>query len=255
MGFRKLFCPVALFLICFAATELLSACSKGNENEEMLKKNIVGKWKMYSMEGVLCLTDEKSVNEFFADGGYTYTTFKDNQWFCREKGSYSISGEKLTISYAQNYSSQCQLSFKDGRAVVKQTKFDIPGAAEVGIGEMEKVTADYSQAIFGLWEGVKLTGPETFGAENHRWEYLDDGTYCYYSKNESGAWEADSSNEENLFFVDGDLLCFRWVRDGVQYREWWEIDECDGERMVWKALREGNDGVRFETTLEMKKIR
>lgn len=253
MKIFKNFCRLAISFLMIAAMSTVVSCSKVDDEEENVRNNILGVWKTYSLGDELCLTNERAINEYLPDGKYVYTIFTNGLWFCGEVGSYTVSGNKLTMHYAQNYSSECLVSFRDGRAVTRQTMSDIPGTENEGIGEMERVSGDYSQAILGLWEGVKLTGPETYGAAEHRWEFLEDGTYVYYTKNAAGMWEADPLNTENLFYVAGDVLCFRWTKDGVQYREWWDIDECNDEKMVWTALREGSDGKRFVTGLEMKK--
>ena len=246
---------LAMPLFVLTALNAVAGCSKEDREEENIKKNILGVWKTYSLEGELCLTNERAVNEYLPDGKYVYTIFANGLWFCGETGSYTISGNKMTVHYAQGFSSENLVSFKDGRAVTVQTRSDIPGTKNEGFGEMERVSGDYSQAILGLWEGVNMTGPETYGAAEHRWEYFGDGTYVYYTKNSAGIWEADPLNTENLFYVAGDVLCFRWVKGGVQYREWWDIEVCDNDRMVWTALREGSDGARFVTGMEMKKVR
>lgn len=246
---------LAMPLFVLAALNAVAGCSKEDREEENIKKNILGVWKTYSLEGEPCLTNERAVNEYLPDGKYVYTIFANGMWFCGEVGTYTVSGNKLTMHYAQDFSSECLVSFKDGRAVTVQTMSDIPGTENEGIGEMERVSGDYSKSILGLWEGVNMTGPETYGAAEHRWEYSDDGTYVYYSKNAAGIWEADSLNTENLYYVAGDVLCFRWIKEGVQYREWWDIEECDDDKMVWTALREDGDGKRFMTGMEMKRVR
>lgn len=255
MRIVKNFCRLTMSFFLIAAMSAVIGCSKADEDEENVKENIIGAWKTYSLENKLCLTNERAINEYLPDGKYIYTIFANGLWFCGEVGSYTVSGNKLTMHYAQDFSSECQVSFHDGRAVTVQTMSDIPGTENEGIGEMERVSGDYSQAIFGLWEGVKLTGPETYGEAEHRWEFLEDGTYVYYTKNDAGTWEADPLNTENLYYVAWDVLCFRWTKDGVQYREWWDIKECNDEKMVWTALRENSDGERFETELEMKKLK
>ena len=40
----------------------------------------------------------------------------------------------------------------------------------------KKVTADYSQDVLGLWEGVDMTGDETYGDAHHRIEYRAEHT-------------------------------------------------------------------------------
>jgi hypothetical protein len=47
----------------------------------------------------------------------------------------------------------------------------------------EKLNVDYRNAICGMWEGMSTgsEGSEFDDGENHRWEYLLDGTFNYYA--------------------------------------------------------------------------
>jgi hypothetical protein len=57
----------------------------------------------------------------------------------------------------------------------------------------------------------------------------------------------------NEYFVAGNLLCSRWMENGQENREWWEIS-IDGDKMNWTALREDEDGKTFTATFEMKRV-
>ncbi len=78
-----------------------------------------------------------------------------------------------------------------------------------------------------------------------------DGTYTYYVKDGEN-WTA-SANTLNEYFTDGNLLCTRWIDNGKDNREWWEI-AIDGNDMNWTALRSGEDSSSFTVTFEMTKI-
>ncbi len=56
-----------------------------------------------------------------------------------------------------------------------------------------------------------------------------------------------------IVYVDGNLLCHRWIDNGVENREWWEITIADG-KMNWTALCQNEDGTTFTATFEMKKV-
>ena len=77
------------------------------------------------------------------------------------------------------------------------------------------------------------TANEHTDGELHRWEYKADGTYTYYVK-DGDQWVA-SANTLNEYFVAGNLLCFRWVDNGQENREWWEITIENGV-MKWTVL-------------------
>ena len=116
----------------------------------------------------------------------------------------------------------------------------------------EKVNADYSAAILGTWQGHCTSAWSVFdNGQEHRWEYRADGTFVYYVK-DGDNW-VPIANTQNQYFVDGNLLCMRWVDNGKKHREWWEITIADG-KMNWTALREKEDGTTFTATFEMKKV-
>ena len=91
--------------------------------------------------------------------------------------------------------------------------------------------------------------------ENHRWEYLLDGTFNYFHKVD-GQWQI-SDDDYADYFVDGNLLCTRWKNEGAgneEHREWWEIESIEDGVMKWKALRQKEDGTTYTATFEMKKV-
>jgi hypothetical protein len=88
--------------------------------------------------------------------------------------------------------------------------------------------------------------------QEHRWEYKADGTYVYYVK-DGNNWVPYATNTLNEYFVDGNLLCTRWIDNGVENREWWEITIADG-KMNWTALRQNEDGTTFTATFEMERV-
>ena len=118
---------------------------------------------------------------------------------------------------------------------------------------LAKVKADYGEAVLGTWQGrCTSEGSEFDDGQEHRWEYKNDGTFVYYVKNENNEWEP-STNTLNEYFVDGTLLCTRWVDDEGENREWWEIS-IDGNRMNWTALRKKTDGTTYTAKFEMEKV-
>ena len=109
-----------------------------------------------------------------------------------------------------------------------------------------------SEAIFGIWEGHS-TSEMTVNddGEDHRWEYKADGTYVYYIK-ESDKWvPADDALSE--YFEDGNQLCMRWIENGEEKSECWEIT-IDGDVMRWTAQREDENGNTFNASFEMNRV-
>lgn len=73
------------------------------------------------------------------------------------------------------------------------------------------------------------------------------------SRDETKKAMAAEVTQEDEYFVDGNLLCTRWMENGAENREWWEIS-IDGNKMNWSALREDEDGKTFTATFEMTKV-
>lgn len=119
-----------------------------------------------------------------------------------------------------------------------------------------RITADYKQAILGKWEGRSTGEDSEFDdGENHRWEYLANGTFRYYRKVD-GTWQL-SNDEYAKYFVDGILLCTRWKNAGAgneEHREWWEIESIENGVMKWKGLRQREDGTTYTATFQMVKV-
>ena len=55
------------------------------------------------------------------------------------------------------------------------------------------------------------------------------------------------------YYVAGNLLCQRWVENGQENRECWDI-AINGDTMSWAALRKGDDGNTFTDTRLLKKV-
>ena len=123
------------------------------------------------------------------------------------------------------------------------------------IVRLVKQTADYAEPILGLWECTELTGIETYNDANARLEFLADGTYRYYRKNDGGEWQAVTNREFQNYFVDGTLLATRWKNQGEdELREWWEIASLSGDQMTWTALRQNADGSTAQQGMKWKKM-
>ena len=250
-----------------AMAGLLTSCTSNDDNptpsgpsESVIKENIIGKWKGITQDGSELTTNDRTVLTFNADGtrtvskSYYDTNTESYIWRNKQTGTYAIEGNQLksyldeadlydVVIYNIDAISESQMSmtmanFRTGR------KF-----------EYKRVTADYSEDIIGLWEGVEMTGDETYGNADARIAYLPDGTYRYYQKNSEGEWEVKAGQELSEYNVDGDWLATRWQEKGGEMNyEWWDIDEIKDGQMKWSALREREDGTRFKTTFMWKKV-
>ena len=119
--------------------------------------------------------------------------------------------------------------------------------AEYSVKRLQKRRKDFAC--------TELTGIETYNDANARLEFLADGTYRYYRKNDGGEWQAVSTREFQNYFVDGTLLATRWKNQGEdELREWWEIESLSGDQMTWTALRQNADGSTAQQGITWKKI-
>ena len=74
----------------------------------------------------------------------------------------------------------------------------------------------------------------------------------YYVK-DGDNWVSYEGTTLSEYFVDGTLLCTRWIDQGQEYREWWEIS-INGDKMNWTALRQNFDGSTFQQKMTWKNI-
>ena len=259
-------------LIC--GSSVFTACTVDNPDNPVkpidnLSEKIIGKWILADMNGKPAPTNLKAV-----------FTFKSSS---EAYGSISIGriskhsaiwndGTAFDVSITGNLVTLTEKGTSEG--VTAKEEFDITSISDteftayritnvyengekiVSIKEkvrFVKLTADYSETILGTWEGHVTSDQDEYGdGKDHRWEYKADGTYVYYDK-DGDNWVA-STNTLNEFFIDGTLLCSRWVNNDTEYREWWEV-EIENDVMNWTALRNKADGTSYTASFEMKKIK
>ena len=242
-----------------------TCCSKDEDvlSQEEIETKIVGKWKQTIFDGKNDLTNNRVIKTFYSNHTATGSSSHYFEgvyiWFNQAPFKYEVKGNEITESFEEP-SIKVLLritSIDDTELRNNVYKRITPEGKELSENinaTFQKVTVDYSQAIIGMWEGVEMTGDETYGDANHRIEYKADGTYTYYDKDgESWVPSSDVGNEYN---VDGDWLATRWQpSQGADYEyEWWDIDEIKDGTMKWSALREREDGTRYTTTFTWKKI-
>ena len=257
---------VAAILICGAC--VFTACSSNDDNPTTpdlnLPEKIIGKWMPAEHDGQPLTSNDKNVTTFISASKATVSVSRgDNEgaWNTEQEFDVVINGNKVTLTghpdehqtvvydydvttiNGNEFSASLKMTVtRDGNVVVSRE----------GTVRLTKQTADYRDAIVGTWEGRCTSENSVFDdGQEHRWQYKADGTYVYYVKGGNN-W-VPSENSLNEYFVDGNLLCHRWIDNGVENREWWEITIADG-KMNWTALRENEDGTTFTATFEMKKV-
>ena len=259
---------LALMAVVFAS------CSKDDDNDPVvptqqeIESKIVGKWKTVSMDGVAVLTNDRDIITYYSDNTATISVSAfldglgyyawDNKipYIWKAEGS-TVFNKPVNTSVGLTHFQEI-IEIDDNHYSYIFTKVIDPHGVEQILNWNfieQKVTADYSKYIIGMWEGVEVTGYETYGNAEHRIEYKADGSYTYYNKVD-GYW-VPSANVGNEYNVDGDWLATRWRPEaGADYNyEWWDIDEIKDGTMKWSALREKEDGTRFTTTFTWKKVK
>ena len=267
---------LAAILICGAS--VFTSCSSNDDNpvnpvepDLNVAEKIIGKWMLAERDGEPALTNEKDVFTFLSATKANHSVSRVNydetvpKWNAKEECDMKIDGNTVTLLYhSSNLDKVFTLNIKsiDDNNMSCNFKIVVMKDGEVYDTEEEtriyrRVTADYSADIIGMWEGHSTgeEGSEFDDGENHRWEYMTDGSFNYFHKVD-GLWQI-SDDDYADYFVDGNLLCTRWKNEGAgneEHREWWEIESIEDGVMKWKALRKNADGTTYTATFEMKKI-
>ena len=266
---KKVFLAIAMVMmsILFVGCNIIDV-----EPDRDVAHKIIGKWITAETDSKVLPTNEKIVYEFVsATKAYMSLSFTENAsdgnpWTDRKEVTVDIVGNYVTLTHNP----------EPGKTVVVELHVDaITGTTMIGKRNVtvrkdgglvkseenmircEKVDVDYSTKILGLWEGQMSSDQSEFDdGQEHRWEFMDDGTFVFYIKNDKGIWEA-KNDEYSEYFVAGDLLCTRWKNAGVdtqECREWWEIATAGDKSMVWTALREKADGSQYTAAFTMHKV-
>ena len=264
----KDFFHMLLASVMLAATAGLTvACTSNDDNpasggpsEAAIKEKIVGKWKATTQDDVWLTTNGRTVLTFNADGTRTVSKSYFNAdtnafiWRNQQTGTYAVEDSRLKsyLDEADLYDVVIyDIALISSRRMMMTMENFRPGRKFT----YARVDADYAEAIVGLWEGVEMTGDETYGGADARIAYLPDGTYRYYQKDANGEWAVRENQEVSEYNVDGDWLATRWQETGGEMNyEWWDIDDISDGQMKWSALREREDGTRFQTTFTWKKV-
>ena len=261
---------MAAILIC-GSTVFNSCMNEDNPSNpaDNLAEKIIGKWMVAARDGNPAPTNRKKVYTFVsATKAYVSASIADNpvseMWQEQMEADVVINGNKVTLTSHQNEHTTGVEEFiitdiNDTDFTTNQ-KVNVTVDGRVVYSEdfalrFEKVTADYREAVLGLWECTGLTGIETYNDANARLEFLADGTYRYYRMDDGGQWQTVTTREFQDYFVDGSFLATRWKNvDEDELREWWEIKSLKGDKMQWKALRTNEDGTTFEQIMDWEKV-
>ena len=262
---RKLFLVIAVAMMGI----LFAGCNKDVEPDRGVAQKIIGKWITAESDGKPLPTNEKVVLDFVsATEAYVSLSFQDNKrkgtpWNDRQKAVVEIIGNDVTLTNSPEPGTTVIVGLHvevltNSAMVAKRTvtirKDGGLVKSDEDIVRCEKLDVDYSTKIVGLWEG-KMTSEQSAHDDGqvHRWAFQENGTFLYFVRNDKGIWEP-SDDTLNEYFVAGNLLCTRWVENGTEYREWWEIATASDKSMVWIGLRENADGSQYTAAFSMDKI-
>ncbi|MBQ0047202.1 MAG: hypothetical protein KBT33_06765 [Prevotellaceae bacterium] len=263
MKTKRFFSALALMAVAM----VFASCSKDNNDpvgptQQEIETKIIGKWKRTMADGKELITNNSEVFTFNQNGVGTHSMsifqVVEKRWVWNNKldMNYSVTNNKICIKQDATVNLSVD-EIKDGNMLWTYESIMLNGVdiKDYNYAMYKKVTVDYSNDIIGMWEGVEMTGYETYGNAEARIEYRADGTYTYYKK--EGDYWVPSSNVDNEYNVDGDWLATRWRSEaGKDYNyEWWDIDYIKDGTMKWSALREKEDGSRFTTTFTWKKVK
>ena len=259
-------CGASVFTSCTVSDNPASPA----EPDLGVAEKIIGKWMVAERDGEPALTNQKTVVTFLSTTkgfvSLSRADYDNHQWLNGDECDVKIEGNIVTqISHPQEGVTETvemnikSINEKEMLADRKLTQ-TIDGkdiVTNVYMLKFVRVTADYSADIIGMWEGHSTgeEGSEFDDGENHRWEYMTDGSFNYFRKVD-GQWQI-SDDDYAYYFVDGNLLCTRWKNAGAgneEHREWWEIESIENGVMKWKALRQKEDGTTYTATFEMKKV-
>ncbi len=259
---KKFFIVLAATVICGAC--LFTSCKKDEEtgNSDLrVAEKIIGKWVRSEVDGQPVPTNEKMVITFvsttqgYLSAALNFRPEAPTLWANQKEVAVAIEGNKVTVTNQQDEHTTgveehtvTAINDNDFSANHKVT-VTVDGnvvMTDERVMRYTKVTADYSAAILGLWECQGITGGETNNDDNARLEFMADGTYRFYRRNDAGVWNL-VPRQTNEYFVDGNLLCTRWQAEGEEMSyEWWEIATAADGHMQWTALRQQADGSTFQ---------
>lgn len=259
-----------LFVLMVLAAIVLTGCNKDKVTN--LDEQIIGKWMTADRNGKPALTNEKSVITFVSPTqAYMSLSFKSRtdlpeMWSIESEVDVVIEGNKVTLTRHPDEHTTVVDVFTVTSIKESEMKANVKGTLTID-GEVVgttnndvrfvKVYDDYSSSIRGVWEGSMTSDQSQFDdGEEHRWEFTSDGSYRFFSRNDEGEW-VRKDDVFSQYFVDGILMCARWMNAGegqVENREWWEISSIENGVMNWTALRMKDDGTTYTATFSMTKV-
>ena len=256
---------LAATLICGIC--VISACDEKEKeiiNDNQLATRILGKWIPVQSNGMEVMTDQKTVTTFkkTSSGLKAYTsvsslvmpaqfqdpskeTVQTDEWHYNQPADVNIEENKFIITRAVNdtinqISKYYILESSDSTLELYiSTRLSINGNEIMSsMGHTEtwaKVNIDFSKEIVGLWEGHVTSDTSKYDdGETHRWRYNIDGTYIYYSQDQTGEWV-----EVESVFNNGIMLSAKMTIGTTPIMM--QLVRCEIKSMVANVLFVGED--------------
>lgn len=228
------------------------------------------KWMTEKVDGEEALTNQKAVFTFISRTQAAVTASIDDpatagkDWICQRVYEYDVDGNIITLTHEVNEHTTLvdlmivgAIDNESLHCILYHTEYvdGVPNAAPqvtLELRKQEKTPVKYPAYILGAWQGRVTSERSAYDdGKPHRWEF-NGSSYIYYVRN--GFDWVPSTNTSNEYFIDGSLLLMRWVDNGVEYREWWEIIALDNFNMVWGATRLDENGQRYPATVTLERI-
>lgn len=233
-------------------------------------EKLSGKWITGSTEDEM-LTSDKIVFTFLsateATVSYSEEDFEETEsgtkrkWSNHRKYSVAIYGNKVVLTGHPNETITLvdelvikSITDKEMICLCKHTTYrydEIVSYVETDY-KMTKLNVDYSNDIYGKWEGtVNNSGT----LQTWRWEFKEDGTYVFSMKSGDNPWQT-YEDELAEYFVDGTLLCMRWKGVGAEKeeRDWREIVSINGNKMLWYLYVQDDSGNPYSKNVELTRV-
>ena len=228
------------------------------------------KWMTEKVDGEEALTNQKAVFTFISRTQAAVTASIDDpatggkDWICQRVYEYDVDGNIITLTHeVDEHTTFVDLMIVGAidneslHCILFHTEYvdGVPNAAPqvtLELRKQEKTPVNYPAYILGAWQGRVTSERSAYDdGKPHRWVF-NGSSYIYYVRN--GFDWVPSTNTSNEYFIDGSLLLMRWVDNGVEYREWWEIIALDNFNMVWGATRLDENGQRYPATVTLERI-
>ena len=239
--------------------------------DEIMQKIKSAKWMTEKINGEVALTNEKSVVTFFSRTQAAISdAFEDaslgvKDWAVQREFDYEVENNIITFTSKVDENTTIVDEMIVGviddeslHCVFKRTVYENGNTypyptVNLELRKEDKSTAKYPSYILGTWEGRATSDHSQYDdGQVHRWKYEGGFSFTYYVK-DGDNW-VPSSNTLNEYFVDGRLLFTRWIDNGVEYREWWEIMSLDEQTMFWGAIRQDDYGQLYPASFALTRI-